>query len=227
MKRLRGLHASHIGHTPYHYLLLLMIAFLLGYPFFVDSAIGREVLCAFILAVLVLGVFSATRTKLLRVIAVAIAAPAYLLLILYFTWGDQRLFYVAGCGVLLALVFTLGNVLAYVLHRGPVTEDRIAAAICGYLLIGILWAAFYAFVDVVTPNAFIAVVGERTGHYYEFVYFSFTTLTTTGYGDIAPVSFHARALANAEQLLGVFYIALLIARLTGLYQSSRMTKTEE
>ena len=47
-----------------------------------------------------------------------------------------------------------------------------------------------------------------------------TTLTTTGYGDIAPVSFHARSLANAEQLVGVFYIALLIARLTGLYQSS-------
>ncbi len=89
-----------------------------------------------------------------------------------------------------------------------------------------LWAAFYAFVDVMTPNAFIAVVGERTGHYYEFIYFSFTTLTTTGYGDIAPVSFHARALANAEQLIGIFYIALLIARLTGLYQSARMTKTD-
>ncbi len=221
MKRLRVLHKGHIAHTPYHYLLLLLIAFLLGYPFFVGSAIGRETLGGFILAVLVLGVFSATRTKLLRVIAVAIAAPAYLLLILYFTSGDERLFYIAGIGMLVALAFTLGNVLAYVLHRGPVTEDRIAAAICGYLLIGILWAAFYAFVDVMTPGAFIAVVGERAGHYYEFIYFSFTTLTTTGYGDIAPVSFHARALANAEQLIGIFYIALLIARLTGLYQSTR------
>ena len=226
MKRLRALHKSDLAHMPYHYLLLLLIAFLLGYPFFVGSAIGRETLSGFILAVLVLGVFSATRTKLLRAIAVAIATPAFLLLLLYFSSGEERLFYIAGCGVLVALVFTLGNVLAYVLHRGPVTEDRIAAAVCGYLLIGILWAAFYAFVDVMTPNAFIAVVGERTGHYYEFVYFSFTTLTTTGYGDIAPVSFHARALANAEQLIGIFYIALLIARLAGLYQSARMTKTD-
>ena len=193
MKRLRALHKSHITHTPYHYLLILLVAFLLGYPFFVGSTIGREALSGFILAVLVLGVFSATRTKLLRVIAVALAAPAYLLLILYFASGDESLFYLSGCGVLLALVFTVGNVLAYVLHRGPVTEDRIAAAVCGYLLIGILWAAFYAFIDVTTPDAFVAIVGERKGHYYEFVYFSFTTLTTTGYGDIAPASFHARA----------------------------------
>lgn len=227
MKRLRVLHKSHLSHTPYHYLLVLLIAFLLLYPFFVGSAVGREMLGAFILGVLVLGVFSATRTKLVRAIAIAIAVPAFVLQLAYLSMGDERLFYFSGAGVLLALLFTVGNVLAYVLHRGPVTEDRIAAAVCGYLLIGILWAGFYAFIDVMMPDSFVSLVGTRKGHFYEFLYFSFTTLTTTGYGDIAPASFHARSLANAEQLLGVFYIALLIARLTGLYQSSRITKADE
>ncbi|MHB1217101.1 MAG: potassium channel family protein [Alphaproteobacteria bacterium] len=228
MKRLRGLRSRHIEHTPYHYLLGLLILFLVGYPYFVGSDLGREALGAFVMAVLVLGVFSGTRTKLLRAIAIGLAAPAFVLQILYLSGRDEVTFFMAGISAALVLIFTLANVLAYVLRRGPVTEDRIAAAVCAYLLTGLLWAGFYSFTDVLVPESFIALGGGvRKGHFYEFVYFSFTTLTTTGYGDIAPASFHARSLANAEQLVGVFYIALLIARLTGLYQSSRAAKADE
>lgn len=227
MQRIQGLHSRHIGHTPYHYLLGLLVLFLLGYPYLVGSDLGREMLGAFIMAVLVLGVFSGTRTKLLRAIAIALAAPSFVLQMLYLSARGEVTFFMAGISAALVLAFTLANVLAYVLRRGPVSEDRIAAAVCAYLLTGLLWAGFYAFTDVLVPNSFLALGGgARTGHFYEFIYFSFTTLTTTGYGDIAPVSFHARSLANAEQLIGVFYIALLIARLTGLYQSSR-TKADE
>lgn len=221
MERSHGLHSGRIRHTPYHYLLLALVAFLLGYPFFVETTLGRETLGAFIMSVLVLGVFSATRTKLLRAIAIGMAAPAFLLQIYYVTGGGELSFFMAGVSAALVLLFTLVNVMVYVLRQGPVTEDRIAAAVCGYLLIGLLWAGFYSFTDALVPESFIALGGgKRLGHFYEFLYFSFTTLTTTGYGDIAPVSFHARSLANAEQLVGVFYIALLIARLTGLYRSS-------
>jgi hypothetical protein len=52
------------------------------------------------------------------------------------------------------------------------------------------------------------------------LYFSFTTLTTTGYGDITPVSRHSQSLSILEQMAGTFYVAILIARLAGLYQSS-------
>ena len=220
MERLRGLHSGRIRHAPYRYLLLLLILFLSGYPFFIGSKPGREVLGAFVMAVLVLGVFSATRTRLLRAVAIGLAAPAFVLQIYYLSDRGDVAFFLAGISAALVLIFTLGNILAYVLRLGPVTEDRIAAAVCAYLLIGLLWAGFYAFTDVLVPESFIALGGGvRKGHFYELVYFSFTTLTTTGYGDIAPVSFEARALANAEQLIGIFYIALLIARLTALYRS--------
>lgn len=227
MKRLRGLHSRHIGHTPYHYLLGLLILFLLGYPYFVGSDLGREELGAFIMAVMVLAVFSSTRTKFLRLVAIILAAPAVVLQITYLSSRDEFWFFLAAISAALVLIFTLINVLGYVLRRGPVTEDRITAAVCAYLLTGLLWAGFYSFTDALVPNSFLALDGgARRGHFYEFIYFSFTTLTTTGYGDIAPVSLHARSLANAEQLVGTFYIALLIARLTGLYQSSR-TKADE
>lgn len=220
MKRLSGLHSGRIRHTPYHYLLLLLILFLLSYPLFVGSKLGREGLGAFIMAVLVLAVFSATRTKLLRAIAIALAAPAFVLQIYYLSERGEVMFFAAGISAALVAAFTLANTLAYVVRPGAVTEDRIAAAVCAYLLIGLLWAGFYAFTDVLVPDSFVALGGGvRKGHFYEFVYFSFTTLTTTGYGDIVPISFEARALANAEQLVGIFYIALLIARLTSLYRS--------
>lgn len=229
MKQLRKLHGAHrhIRHTPYRYLLVLLLVFLLSYPFFVGSRIGREAMGAFVMAVLVLGVFSATRTKLLRVVAIGLAAPAFVLQLFYLSMRDETTFFAAGIGAMLVVLFTLANMFAYVVRPAAVTADRIAAAVCAYLLLGLLWAGFYAFVDVLVPDSFIALGGGvRQGHFYEFVYFSFTTLTTTGYGDIVPASFHARALANVEQFVGIFYIALLIARLTALYRSSDLKADE-
>jgi hypothetical protein len=69
------------------------------------------------------------------------------------------------------------------------------------------------------PGSF-AVGGARLGEPKEFVhllYFSFTTLTTTGYGDITPVSDEARSLVIIEEFIGVFFVGVLIARLAGLY----------
>jgi hypothetical protein len=55
----------------------------------------------------------------------------------------------------------------------------------------------------------------------QFIYFSLVTLTTSGYGDILPVSGWARALANVEQVIGVLYIAVLMARLVGLSEERK------
>jgi len=227
MKRIKKFHGKYIRHAPYHYFLGLLAIFLLGYPFIIEFRVGREVLAGFLMMTMLLGIFSSSRTKTVRAIAILIATPAIVLLALYLSESADIEFPLVGLATLLVVIFTLGNVLAYVLRQGPVSEDRIAAAVCAYLLTGLLFAGFYAFTDAYDPKAFIALGGgQRMGHFYEFVYFSFTTLTSTGYGDIAPVSYHARSLANAEQLVGTFYIALLIARLTGLYQSSRQKAGE-
>jgi hypothetical protein len=52
------------------------------------------------------------------------------------------------------------------------------------------------------------------------IHFSIATLTSTGYGDITPVAPFARSMSQLEQLVGVFYIAVLISRLVGLYPSN-------
>jgi len=108
-----------------------------------------------------------------------------------------------------------------VLAPGQVTGDKIQGAIAAYILIGMVWATLYVLIDRLHPGSFTdSARGNAVGDVEaeDLLYFSFVTLTTTGYGDVAPLSAHARSLAILEQLAGTFYIAILIARLTGLYQ---------
>lgn len=109
-----------------------------------------------------------------------------------------------------------------VLQRHSVTLNRIVGAICIYLLLGALWALLYQFIYVLDVGAFKTGVGAVSlEHLHEWVYFSFITLTTLGYGDIVPISSTARTIAFLEAIFGQFYIAILVAGLVGQYISRR------
>ena len=96
------------------------------------------------------------------------------------------------------------------------------AAVANYLLLGLLWTMAYTVVSDVTPGAFVVSAGPAVGEQitgFNAMYFSFVTLSTVGYGDIAPVSPAARILAMAEAVVGAFYMALLISRLVAVYSA--------
>ena len=89
-----------------------------------------------------------------------------------------------------------------------------------YLLLGVLWATGYAAVNRLDPGSF-AGLPESGSQDLGFVwtYYSFVTLTTLGYGDIQPVSATARVLAFSQAIVGVFYMATLVAMLVGAYSA--------
>ena len=103
--------------------------------------------------------------------------------------------------------------LARVFSPGEVTSHRLTGAVVAYLLVGLTWAYVYDLLETVRPGSFTGVHGASQGAYSALQYFSFVTLTTVGYGDIAPVSSTARALSNLESLVGILYPAVLIGRL--------------
>lgn len=107
-------------------------------------------------------------------------------------------------------------VLAQTFRGGPVSLHRVQGAVAGYLLLGLAWAAAYAFVEAIAPGAFATARPEELPN-RPFIYFSFVTLTTVGYGDITPVHHAARSLALLEALTGQLYPAILIARLVTLH----------
>ncbi len=108
-----------------------------------------------------------------------------------------------------------------VLFTGPIDGNKIVGAICIYLLMGLIWALCYLLIAQATPAAFNGL--EQLPWYENFAdvsYYSYVTLTTLGYGDISPVAPLARFLVYMEAIVGVFYMAILVASLIGIRTSA-------
>jgi hypothetical protein len=116
---------------------------------------------------------------------------------------------------LLSLLLFLVVVLGQTLRAGPVTFHRILGAVAAYLLLGLIWASAYALVAQLRPGAFSGPVSLADGP-RGFLYFSFVTLTTVGFGDVLPVHPAARSLTMLEAVTGPLYLAILVARLVSL-----------
>jgi hypothetical protein len=108
-----------------------------------------------------------------------------------------------------------------VFRPGAVTLHRIRGSIAIYLNIALLFAFIYVNLIVHMANAFSTTSPLEERRFGEMLYFSLTTLTTTGYGDIVPVNPLARSLANLEAIIGQLFPATLIAALIGLHLSDR------
>ena len=116
----------------------------------------------------------------------------------------------------------VGVTLAWAVARsifapGRVTYHRVVGAVLLYLTVAIIFAAFFTFLGPLDPKAFIGLsVQDSPKLATQLIYFSFTTLTTTGYGDVSPVHPIARSLCNLEAIFGQLYPATLVARLVTL-----------
>jgi hypothetical protein len=116
--------------------------------------------------------------------------------------------------------FTMFCIVSFLMRARKVTSDILAGAASAYLLIGISWGLMYMLLEVADPGSFtvnISVGTDILKKWSTFNYYSFTTLTTTGYGDITPLSSRAQSLALLEMVFGVLFTALLISRLVGMY----------
>lgn len=122
---------------------------------------------------------------------------------------------------LLASLFYLALiviVLRHIFREGDVTLHRIQGAVAVYLLIGMLFSRLYHFISLLDNEAFLMtnVIPEVESFYSRFVYFSFVTLTTLGYGDITAINLGAKSLVMIEGLLGQLFPAIMITRLVTL-----------
>ena len=126
-----------------------------------------------------------------------------------------------GCGMLF-IGMAVVVILRGVFRSGKVGVDEIAGAFSGYLLTGIVFGNAYMVIDLLVPNAFQIADGlvwhleaDDTKRSL-FNYYSFTTLTTMGYGDVTPLAPAACTLAWLEAMFGQYYFAVLIGQLMGI-----------
>jgi hypothetical protein len=120
--------------------------------------------------------------------------------------------------LLVAIAYTFGEIAL----STEMSTNRLLGAICVYLLLGTIWALGYSFIETLSPGSFHGI-GDDADHSLnsDWIYFSFVTMTTLGYGDLLPLSATARALAYIQAVFGQFYIAILVAGLVSGYISTR------
>jgi voltage-gated potassium channel len=112
--------------------------------------------------------------------------------------------------------FLVVLIIRQVLRAGPITSRRVQGSVALYLLLGVLWAVWYEIIELLQPGSFALTAQKYGDSLPQLAYFSFTTLTTLGFGDIVPVRSLARSLVMLEALVGQLFPVILIARLVTL-----------
>jgi ion channel len=205
-----------LKREPSALLLAAQLAGLLLYPFMEGSA-GRALFSALGIGLLGLVLLSVRSTPALTWIGVALAVPAtVLLLIQAITNSDDLLPYSSAIEAVLYF-YAAGALIAYMLADHEITRDELFAVGATFTLVA--WGFAYAFTvnQAIEPGSYTAALNpdaDRT--WMELLFLSFTTLSSTGIGDVVPVKPFARSLVMVEQIAGVAYIAMVVSRLVGL-----------
>jgi hypothetical protein len=206
------------GITVNLWLLISLLLSLLVLPLLETLYAGRALLLVGITSTFIVGTM-ATRTRL-RLIALALLVVA-----LPITWStlfvDSRLLFVLHCLLGSVFFWLIGGAIVFVVIKSrSVSLNSVYGAICAYLLFGLAWALSYWAVYSVSPMTFsfpedrAVEHGEeltRVADFSRFIYYSFVTMTTLGYGDVTPLHRITRTLSWLQTVTGQFYVAVVIA----------------
>jgi hypothetical protein len=205
---------------------VLLIALLLYvglHPLMLGGMAARLLGGVIVAAILVAGTMAASGSGLLRAVGIVLAVTTFGLQLGWLTTHHTTIEAGMMASFAIFCLYTAIVILRHVLSFGPLYADRVHAALSVYILLAFAWAGAYAMLEILSPGAFVVSAGAAAkpaeGSYLlaEMLHLSIATLTSTGYGDVTPVAPFARSLSQLEQLTGVFYIAVLISRLIGLY----------
>ena len=219
----RGLtHAMLVTRTGRYALLAVLVADVFAIPPLVAtgalpySVQGLSFSLVCLVAVVALAAHVSARWLVVAVALVAVAAR----------WGPiashvPGFRFLEAATVGLAAATFAGVLLVEVFSNGQL-QDRLLSVVLVYVLLGVAWAFAYGLVLLVHPGALQGPEGVR--HVSQLLYFSFSTLTTVGYGDIAPLHPYARTLAVLEALTGQLFLVVVVSRFVGASASGSSRK---
>jgi voltage-gated potassium channel len=198
---------------------------LLVSPFFEEEELAIGIIRILLSLALVAAVYAVSKRRRDLVIGGIIAAPSVIGRWLPDYNTSLPFFVAVTAATTLFLGFVTYMIVAEVARLRTVTFDTIFGAGCGYLLIGGIWAFIYSMINVVAHPGFVfnnvpslppAPDLVEQSRLIPLFYFSFITLTSTGFGDILPLSPVAKGFTVSEAVIGQFYVAILVARLVSL-----------
>jgi Ion channel len=208
---------SRIFYQRCFWLFVVLVVLLAAVSFAPSSDHGRLVMNGVNMFLLIATVAAVGRAKLSFAIALLLAVPA-----VWFQyaglWHDSDRDLAASWVFSATLYFVaIAYLLRYVFQPRIMTQDKLFGAAAAYLMIGVFWAYVYAIVGFFYQLSYMIVGTAGRLVFVDGLYLSMTVLTSTGFGDITPLTRQARGVCMIEQISGALFIAILIARLAGVY----------
>ena len=208
---------SRIFYQRCFWLFIMLIILIAAVSFAPANDHGRLVMNGVNMFLLIATVAAVGRAKSSFVVALVLAGPA-----VWFQyvglWNDSDADLAASWVFSAALYFVaIAYLLRYVFQPRIMTQDKLFGAAAAYLMIGVFWAYVYAIIGFFYQLSYMIVGTAGRLVFVDGLYLSMTVLTSTGFGDVTPLTRQARGACMIEQITGALFIAILIARLAGVY----------
>ena len=213
---------NHYLHE-HRFLLLLMLFFivLITGSFIRDYGKLRYLFDVLVSAIFLFAIYAIFPKLRHMIISTCLALPMLVSLWLRYLSLHKALLIIGEiCGILF-FAYTIIYIFKHMLKQKEITRETIFAALVIYMLMAFMWARAYALLNVLIPGSFSMPEGHAFGNRTVYLYYSFVTLTTLGYGDISPLTDKASGLSIIEALSGQIYLVVLVAWLVGMHVSRR------
>ncbi|SCA63361.1 Uncharacterized protein SCG7109_AN_00040 [Chlamydiales bacterium SCGC AG-110-M15] len=205
--------------SQWFYLLHALLAMIILYPYFEVPGEAARPLILNILdsSIIMLLVYTVSFNTRQMVLALMLGIPT-----LFFYWlpYSPPTHFLALISATVLYLYAVLMIIPYLIHAETMDASEIYGAATVYLLLGFAWARIYQMIDIIYPDSFYISEAHNIDalmSWSDFLFFSFTTLTTLGYGDIAPITSAARSFSILEAITGVLFIAVMIGKILGLH----------
>lgn len=190
---------------------LVLLPFVNAMPLLRFALVGQYTFVMFYL------VFSARHTRSLYLIDILFVVPTLLATWLDSVYQNNVTFSASYGAMIIFFIYLLYLIVVEMIHTHKVTTNTVFGAINIYLIAGLIWAYAFMLMHHFNGAAFaIPSYNAMAKEVVEFTYYSYTTLTTLGYGDIVPKSSEARMLSVMEAVFGQLYLAIVVAKLVSI-----------
>jgi hypothetical protein len=204
---------------------LLLAPVMANSPILRVPTLGAILSGIFFGVVLVAAVFAVSHKRSITTIALVLASTVVLTAALKFALETRGMLTLSHLMKGAFLLFIAALLIRHIFATSKVTLDLISAALCAYLVFGLMCASLFAAIEGFQPGSFhlpgegeaFSTVGFSPEEDILQVYFSFVTLLTLGYGDVYPVGSLARIVAVLEAFAGQIMMVVLVARLVGVH----------
>lgn len=188
----------------------------IAYPFLNDNTLGRATLGVLSMALVAFAIAAVRATPALLWVAVLIGLPAMVFTVLEsFSPDTDWIVLVSACLHAPFYFYVSYATLRYIYSDDRVTTDELYATAAAFTVVAWGFAYVYAAVQVLWPGSFVSPISEHQS-WFELLFVSFTNLCSVGFSDIVPTNEHVRSVVMVQQVVGVLYVAMVVARLVGL-----------